>query len=179
MDRPAAGNFRAVFFDLLFQIWRRFRPASQWRLLWLFNSKFMVSAAGFVYDQNGRFLLVRHRYWVADVWGLPGGAVEKGETLEQAFSREVFEETGLAISHIQMIDFVSGFDLRMEGYFRSQVTETNDEPVLKLQDQEIIEARFFAFDELPGNLSRTHSDLIQKEFENNRSSSHHSPEIIR
>ena len=165
MDAPAVSEFYKMFLDMLFQIWRRFRPAAQWRLLWLFNTKFMVSAAGFVYDQNGRFLLVRHRYWVDDVWGLPGGTVEKGETLEQAFSREVFEETGLAITHIQMIDFVSGYNLRMEGYFRSHLIETSGQPVIKLQDREIIEARFFGFDELPGNLSRTHSVLIQKEIE--------------
>lgn len=154
-----------MFLDLIFQIWRRFSPSIQWRLLWLFNSKFMVSVAGFVYDQNDHFLLLRHRHWVEDVWGLPGGVVEKGETLEYAFSREVFEETGLMISHIQMIDFISGFNMRMEGYFRSKLLETNGKPSIKLQDQEILEARFFPFNELPENLLKMHGHLIQKEFE--------------
>ena len=154
-----------MFLDLIFQIWRRFRPSMQWRLLWLFNSKFMVSVAGFVYDEDNRFLLMRHRHWVEDVWGLPGGIVEKGETIESAFSREVFEETGLKISHIQLIDFVSGFNMRMEGYFRSNLLDTKRNPSIKIQDREIIEARFFAYEELPDNLLEMHGDLIKKEFE--------------
>ena len=81
-----------MFLDILFQIWRRFSASAQWRLLWLFNSKYMVSVSGFVYDDNGQFLLLRHRHWVSDVWGLPGGIVEKNETLEDAFSREVLKK---------------------------------------------------------------------------------------
>ena len=32
-----------------------------------------------------------------DAWSMPGGAIEKGETIEQAAIREVYEETGLDI----------------------------------------------------------------------------------
>ncbi len=48
--------------------------------------------------ENGRVLLVRHlsASTQKEFWTFPGGLVEKGERLETAASRELFEETGLS-----------------------------------------------------------------------------------
>jgi ADP-ribose pyrophosphatase YjhB (NUDIX family) len=55
-----------------------------------------VSAAIF---RDGQLLVVRRTTAPAQgLYTFPGGAVETGETLEQAVIREVMEETGLAIA---------------------------------------------------------------------------------
>jgi ADP-ribose pyrophosphatase YjhB (NUDIX family) len=53
---------------------------------------------GAVVLTRGRVVLVRRRQPPrAGEWSLPGGAVELGETLTEAVTREVLEETGLHV----------------------------------------------------------------------------------
>jgi len=148
--------------DFLFQIWRRLSGPLQWWSLWLISSKFMVSVSGIVVDKNGLVLLLRHRHWVPDVWGFPGGIVKSGESLENAFAREVLEETGLVISDIELVNVKSGYKFRLEVYFRSKLVGQNE--LIILQEQEVIEGRFFPLYELPSNLLPLHKELIETSF---------------
>jgi 8-oxo-dGTP diphosphatase len=151
-----------MLLDFLFQIWRRLRGKWQWRLLWLANSKFMVSVAGVVQDGQGRILLQRHRHWVPDVWGLPGGIVQKAETLEAAFTREICEETGLSVRDVGLICLRSGFNLRLEVFFHARLADEG-EPVFHLQASEVLEARFFPPDALPENMLPEQREIIVRQ----------------
>ena len=54
----------------------------------------LTTVGGLLRDEAGDVLLVKTWKW-SNLWGIPGGKVEYGETLEAAFKREVWEETGL------------------------------------------------------------------------------------
>jgi 8-oxo-dGTP diphosphatase len=53
-----------------------------------------TGAAAVIFDASGRVLLVKENYGRRR-WSLPGGAVEHGESLEEAAVRETWEETGV------------------------------------------------------------------------------------
>jgi ADP-ribose pyrophosphatase YjhB (NUDIX family) len=55
---------------------------------------------------RGRILLCKHAKRGGDAWLLPGGGVQKGESLLRALRRELWEETGL---------FPEGTELPLEG----------------------------------------------------------------
>jgi 8-oxo-dGTP diphosphatase len=56
--------------------------------------------------RDGRVLVVRRaRAPARDLFTLPGGAVEAGETLSQAVMREVEEEAGLAIAPVGLAGY--------------------------------------------------------------------------
>ncbi len=56
---------------------------------------FLNFAAAFILNERGEILLQKRGDMHA--WGLPGGALELGESAEDAMRREVFEETGLRV----------------------------------------------------------------------------------
>jgi 8-oxo-dGTP diphosphatase len=53
--------------------------------------------------ENDCVLLMRYRYGQTDVYNLPGGNVDKGETLTQTVVRELQEELGIEITVGKMI----------------------------------------------------------------------------
>jgi ADP-ribose pyrophosphatase YjhB (NUDIX family) len=69
----------------------------------------MVGAAILVIDKQNRLLLMKRSD--SGCWGLPGGAVEPGEMVENAAKRETLEETGLEICDMSLFGVFSGPEL--------------------------------------------------------------------
>lgn len=66
----------------------------------------MAAACVLIIDAKGKVLLQRRSDNGA--WGIPGGAMEPGETFEETARREVFEETGLTVRSLTLVGTNSG-----------------------------------------------------------------------
>jgi len=68
----------------------------------------MVGAGVINIDEDGRVLMILRTD--NGCWGLPGGALEPGETLEDTARRELTEETGLSAGGLELLTVLSGPD---------------------------------------------------------------------
>ena len=134
------------------------------------HSPIMVTAAMcIIYDKEKKKILFEKR---SDngMWCVPGGAIELGETLEQALKREVKEETGLDISNPKLFDVVAGVHMiypnKDEVYYTDVVYEINEYSGELKHDEESTELRWLGIDELPEGIMLTQIEYIKKFIEN-------------
>lgn len=85
-----------------------------------------------------------------EVWCLPGGGVDEGESLADAARREVREETGLEVELTRLVGTYSRVGWRNHhGIFFAGWAIGG---TLTPDPHEVLEARFFPFDALPEHL---------------------------
>jgi 8-oxo-dGTP pyrophosphatase MutT (NUDIX family) len=124
----------------------------------------MVCGSCAVVDDAGR-LLLQQRADAGSPWGLPGGAMELGETLEQAALREVLEETGL---HVRADALVGVYSHGQHTYDNGDVVQavvtlfaaTVVGGELTPDGVETLDLGWFALDALPEPLFAPHHRML-------------------
>lgn len=100
--------------------------------------------------QDGRVLLTRREDF--EVWCLPGGAVEPGESLADAARRETQEETGLQVRLTRLVGIYSRPKWRAGGYHIAVFAAEPAGGSLRAAPDEVLELRFFSIEQLPDHL---------------------------
>ncbi len=118
-----------------------------------------IGATIIVTNDSGELLL--NLRTDTDTWGIIGGSMELGESLEETAARELFEEANLKAERFELIDVLSGKDM----YFRypnGDETYTvvvlfkahNISGNLHINDDESYKLEYFPLDALPPLESR-------------------------
>lgn len=97
---------------------------------------------------GGAVLLIRQSYRRA--WTLPGGGVRPGEPPEAAARRELMEELGLPAPALHPGTVVCGIWNNRREEVHVFELPLDRLPPLRLDNREVVEARLFAPDDLPG-----------------------------
>ncbi|MDA8869934.1 NUDIX domain-containing protein [Rhizobiaceae bacterium] len=118
----------------------------------LANSAMTLGVRAIVMDTRGEVLLVRHTY--TDGWYLPGGGVERGETMVGAIAKELQDEANVALAAPPKLLAMfhntrhSRFDHVALYLCVGAVQVSPKEP-----DSEIAEAAYFPMDGLPDDIT--------------------------
>lgn len=145
-------------YRFLLQVYRRLPVGLRRRIVRALSPSFTVGAMCFIERADGALLLVRHSY--RERWGVPGGLLQKGEDVEEGARREVREEVGLEVTLLgEPAVVVDASPQRVDVIFRARPVDDADSEVV-LGSAEIIEARWFAHEQLPELQYETAGALI-------------------
>ena len=132
----------------------------------LMSRAMTMGVRAIVLDNNERLLLVKHTY--VNGWHLPGGGVERSETLIEAVIKEVREEASIQVSgrpvlfHVYRNPHASRFDHVALFICKEWKKGTTWQP-----DQEIAEIGFFNLDNLPSDTTPATRRRISEVFNGN------------
>lgn len=103
-----------------------------------------------------------------DCWCFPGGAIELGESVEEAAKREVYEETGIEITNVSIFGVFSGEKLHYiypngdEVYVVDVVYFTRVVNTKVTIDEESKDFQFFDIHNLPENISPPVKPIVEE-----------------
>ena len=131
----------------------------------------LVGAVAIIMDNENRVLLQKRKA-SGGQWGIPGGLMELGETTEETAKREVFEETGLSIANLELIDVFSGLEYFTavpngdEFYSVTVAYFTRDfNGELVVDPVESLGFEFHEISNLPDNMNKSHLKMLRRFME--------------
>ena len=144
--------------SLLGSIFRHLPGAVRRRVVRVGQKRFTVTAGAFVFDNEGRILLLEHEFRADSRWGIPGGFLDTNEQPNEALRRELREEVSLEVNDVELY-FARALKRprQVELYFAC--TAINRPTPSSF---EIRKAEWFDIKELPNELSNDQRKIIKR-----------------
>jgi ADP-ribose pyrophosphatase YjhB (NUDIX family) len=117
--------------------------------IWRFFVRPVVVGVRVMMIRNEEVLLVHHTY--VPGWYMPGGGLNRGETLEQGARREAAEEVGAELHNLSLVGAYSNFK-EWRSDHNILFLSTDFSLSGERDRREIAEVRFFPLDALPEDL---------------------------
>ena len=147
-----------MLIDLAERVWQRLPLGVRNKVLYLTQDHFLIGVIGIIGDDEGRVLMLEHRFR-ADAWGLPGGFLKSGETPQEGLAREILEETGLVVEVDPAIwhTLYSGLNRYATLTLLGRLTSGT----LRLS-HELKGGGFYAADAIPPRTHGAHAELVRR-----------------
>ena len=144
--------------------WRALPPRVRRWSMRATQARFTVTAGALIFNDAGQILLLKHRFRAGSGWGIPGGFLEIGEQPEQALRRELREEIGLEVSHVEIFTARSFKRPRqVEILFRCRPSSQGSQAAqIKPLTMEVERAEWFSVQNLPDGLPNDQRLLIDR-----------------
>lgn len=127
----------------------------------------LAGAAVLIQNADGAVLFQKRRY-PENCWGIPGGLMELKESPEETAIREVYEETGLDISGLELLGvYSSSGKMSTAGngdqYYPLTIAfvTAHYEGTLQVDPEESLDYKFFPLDRLPEPFLANHLRIVK------------------
>jgi len=127
------------------------------RMLWLVVKPVSMGVR-LLMVRDEQVVLVKHVY--EPYWYLPGGAVERDETLETAVRREAREETGASLHDLQLFGAYTNCERGKSDHIAVFFSQSFE--LTCVGDDEIENCRFFSLNGLPEKVSPGSANRIRE-----------------
>jgi mutator protein MutT len=147
-----------VWQKLIARVWRKMPARVRRWSMRVTQTRFTVTAGALIFNNEGKVLLLKHRFRAGSGWGIPGGFLEPGEHPEEAMRRELREEIGLEVEQVEIFTSRSFTKpQQVEILFRCRADAD-----VKPLNMEVERAEWFSVQALPAGLPNDQQPLIKR-----------------